>query len=69
MNGYLLFAQTVTLMWKDETTNVLHELYNIETISLKEIQANQRNAQQVVTDISHNFPFETFIIIRKLCVI
>ncbi len=45
MNGYLFFVQTATLMWKDKTTNVLQELDNIETISMKEIQSSQRNAQ------------------------
>ncbi len=56
-------------MWNDETTNVLQELYNIETISMKEIQSNQLNAQQILTDISDNFTFETFIIMRQVCVI
>jgi hypothetical protein len=31
MNEYLFFAQTVTRMWKDKTTNVLQGLDNIET--------------------------------------
>jgi hypothetical protein len=50
MNGYLFFAQTATLMWKDKTTYVLQGLDNIETISMKEIQSNQRNAHGIVTD-------------------
>ncbi len=45
------------------------ELYNIETVSMKEIQSNQRNAQQILTCISDNFAFETFLIIRQRCVI
>jgi hypothetical protein len=45
MNGYLFFTQTVILAWKGETTDVLQELYNIETVSMKEIQSNQRNTQ------------------------
>ncbi len=45
MNEYLCFTQTATLMWQDEMTYVLQELYNIETISMKEIQSSQRNAQ------------------------
>jgi hypothetical protein len=50
-------------------TIVLQELYNVETINMKELQSNQCNAQEIVIDISQNFAFETFLIIRKVCVI